>query len=138
MVLDRKIALVLMVLTGFFYYLTYFYPPETMTFPRFLLYTFGILSALLFLFPGKKKEYEYRELFAREKIITFVAAVVYVSLLEVIGFFAMSVLFVLLYIWGFERRAVVKAVLLSVAFSGTAYLVFSVMLNLSFPRGILM
>jgi len=138
LVLDRKIALVLMVLTGFFYSLTYFYPPETMTFPRFLLYTFGILSVLLFLFPGKKKEYEYRELFAREKIITFVSAVVYVSLLEVIGFFAMSVLFVLLYIWGFERRAVMKAVLISVAFSGTAYLVFSVMLNLSFPKGILM
>ena len=67
MVLDRIIALLLLALAGLFYSLTYLYPPETMSFPRFLLVIFGILSIFLFLSPGKKEGYKYEELFASEK-----------------------------------------------------------------------
>ena len=108
LVLDRKIGLVLIALTGFFYALTFSYPPETMSFPRFLLYIFGLLSLLLLLFPAVPRKYDYKELFSREKILTLVGAAVYVSLLQVIGFFAASFLFVSLYVWGFERGAILK------------------------------
>lgn len=138
MLLDRKISLVLIVLTGFFYSLSYYYPPETMSFPRFLLYCFGILSLFLLFFPGKKKEYDYKELFASEKIITLIAAVIYVSLLHVIGFFVTSFLFIFLYIYFFERRALRKSILIAAACAGGAYIVFHKLLSVSFPEGFLM
>jgi putative tricarboxylic transport membrane protein len=138
LVLDRKIALVLMALTGFFYYLTYLYPPETMSFPRFLLYSFGILSLFLFLFPGEKKKYDYQELFAKEKIITLIGAVIYVSLIHVIGFFVSSFLFILVYICIFEKRALRKSILIAAAGSGVAYIVFEWALSVHFPEGFLL
>lgn len=138
MSLNRKIALVLIVLTGSFYSLTYYYPRETMSFPRFLLYCFGILSLFLLLFPGKKKEYDYKELFAREKIITLIAAVIYVSLLHVIGFFVTSFLFIFLYLYFFERRALRKSILIAAACASGTYIVFHKLLSVSFPEGFLM
>ena len=138
MLLDRKIALVLIVLTGSFYSLTYYYPRETMSFPRFLLYCFGILALFLLLFPGKKKEYDYKELFASEKSITLIAAVIYVSLLHVIGFFVTSFLFIFLYVYFFERRALRKSILIAAACASGTYIVFHKLLSVSFPEGFLM
>jgi len=135
--LDRIIALVLLALTGLFYSLTYLYPPETMSFPRFLLVIFGILSIFLLLFPGKKKGYAYEELFASEKIITLVGALGYVSLILFLGFFVSSFLFAFLYIWKFERPAPFRAAAVAFAFAGITYLVFVVFLSLSFPQGLL-
>jgi len=138
LLLDRKIALALTVLTGFFYYLTFLYPPETMSFPRFLLYSFALFSVLLFLFPGKRRQYEFRELFAREKVITLVTATIYISILQVVGFFAASFLFILLYVWGFERRGFLRPFLVAAASAGGAYIIFQTLLSVSFPRGFLM
>jgi hypothetical protein len=137
LVLDRIIALVLLALAGLFYSLTYLYPPETMSFPRFLLVIFGILSVFLLLFPGKKKEYAFEELFASEKVITFVGALVYVSLIHLLGFFVSSFLFSFLYVWRFERNAPVKAAGVAFAFAGITYLVFVIFLSLTFPQGLL-
>jgi hypothetical protein len=137
LVLDRIIALVLLALAGLFYSLTYLYPPETMSFPRFLLIIFGILSIFLLLFPGRKKGYQSEELFASEKIITFIGTLAYVSLIHLLGFFVSSFLFAFLYIWKFERPAPFKAAAVAFAFAGITYLVFVVFLSLSFPQGLL-
>jgi len=138
LVLDRKIALVLIALTGFFYYLTFSYPPETMSFPRFLLYSFGLLSILLFLFPGQRRRYDVKELFAHEKIITFILALIYVSFLHVIGFFITSFLFIAFYVWFFERRGLFKPFLIAAACAGGTYIIFNQFLSVTFPQGFLM
>ncbi len=137
MALDRKIALFLIGLSGFFYYLTFLYPPETMSFPRFLLYAFGLLSFLLFLFPGGKRKYDVRELFAREKVTTFVLAVIYAGLLTVIGFFTASFLFIAFYIWLYEHRGWRKAILIGAVCAVGTYLIFEYFLSVTFPRGFL-
>ncbi|MBI5966779.1 MAG: tripartite tricarboxylate transporter TctB family protein, partial [Deltaproteobacteria bacterium] len=73
-----------------------------------------------------------------EKVITFFTAVTYISVLHVVGFFAASFLFILLYVWGFERRGFLRPLLVAAACAGGAYIVFQMLLSVSFPRGFLM
>lgn len=73
-----------------------------------------------------------------EVIITFVFLVLYVALLNVLGFLVSTILFLLGMVTLFtpkEKRNIVKIILISVVFSVVVYLIFVKGFGLTLPEG---
>lgn len=138
MILDRKISLLLVAFCGFFYYLTFAYPPRTVAFPRFLLLIFFLLSILLFIFPGRGQKYNFREVFSSEKIVTLLLLIGYTILFPLLGFFVTTFFFAVFYMWLFRRKGLPQYILIAVAYVAIIYIIFQKLLYVWFPEGILL
>ena len=138
MILDRKISLLLIAFCGFFYYLTFAYPPRTVAFPRFLLLIFFLLSVLLFIFPGRPQTYSFREVFSSEKNISILLLIAYTILFPLIGFFVTTFVFAVFYMWLFRRKGLPQYILIAAAYVAILYIIFQKLLYVWFPEGILL
>jgi polyferredoxin len=114
-------------------------------FPHTIIVIMGILSGLLFLqhlFFHKPQAKQPPFPLLRVSGL-FVIIVIYLALLETLGFFLASFLFFLAvcYIMGFSRlksRQALRWLVGSVAFTAVLYVLFSVILEVQTPRGLLM
>jgi len=138
LILDRKISLTLIAFCGFFYYLTFAYPPRTVAFPRFLLLLFFFLSVLLFIFPGRGQTYNFGEVFSSEKIVTLLLLIGYTILFPLIGFFVTTFCFAVFYMWLFRRKGLSQYILIAAAYVAVMYIIFQKLLYVWFPEGILL
>jgi hypothetical protein len=138
LILDRKISLFLIAFCGFFYYLTFAYPPRTVAFPRFLLLIFFFLSVLLFVFPGRGQKYSFGEVFSSEKMVTLLLLIGYTILFPFIGFFVTTFVFAVFYMWLFRRKGFPRYFLIAAAYVAIMYIVFQKLLYVWFPEGLLM
>ncbi|OLN21377.1 transporter [Domibacillus antri] len=77
----------------------------------------------------KRGNYHYKKFF-----IILISAILYVSLLETIGYILSTFLFLLVAFQTMERRGIVKSILVSAAFSFGVYLLFVELLGGVLPR----
>ncbi len=138
MLLDRKIALVLMTVFLLFYVVSYMYPPETVSFPRFLLWVLLGLSILLFIFPRKHPHYSLRIVFSREKLISILLLIAYAVMFPIVGFFTTTFVFAVLYMWVFNHSRIRQYIIVTVVYLVVVYFVFQKWLYVWFPEGLLM
>ncbi|MBZ4654923.1 MAG: Tripartite tricarboxylate transporter TctB family [Peptococcaceae bacterium] len=138
LLLDRKIALVLMAVFLLFYAVSYMYPPETVSFPRFLLWIFLGLSILLFTFPRKHPDYSLKIVFSREKVVSILLLIAYAVIFPIIGFFTTTFAFAVLYMWIFNHSGIRQYIIVTAIYLIVVYFVFQKWLYVWFPEGLLM
>ncbi|MBU1154673.1 MAG: tripartite tricarboxylate transporter TctB family protein [Proteobacteria bacterium] len=142
---DAIVGLVCLVMSAVLYAtLGHIEEPRAAAFPRTIIITMGALSALMLLqhllFPkpqAKQSPFPWIRVGG-----LFVIIIVYLALLEVVGFYLASFLFFMtvVCIMGFKRLTVkqtVSWVLGSVIFTAILFILFSVLLEVQTPRGLL-
>ncbi|MET3698579.1 tripartite tricarboxylate transporter TctB family protein [Bacillus oleivorans] len=108
-------------------------------FPKLTASVLGILSIMLVL----KKENTEESIFlvsgkqSWKFVLGFVAMILFVFLIEVIGFSFTAVLFSISWMWLMGIRNIVKLLLVSVFISVLITLVFEQLLNVPIPHGLL-
>jgi len=137
LVLDRKIAMIALCITAFFFWNTFSYPPEVVAFPRFLLVVFFILSLLLFLFPRQKSARNAEAIFSKEKLVSVVMLIGYAIIFPILGYFITTFLFAVSYLWYFRRNGIGGYLAYSFIFLLIMYAVFQKWLYVWFPEGLL-
>ena len=138
LVQDRVIALIAAAVSILVYWKTFAYPSEVVAFPRFLLAVFFGLAALLFIFPGRHKSYNFKLIFSKEKIITVLLLVGYTVVFPVVGYFVTTFIFAVFYLWMFKREGLGSYLIYSGIFVSVMYVVFQKGLYVWFPEGLLL
>ena len=138
MVLDRKVSLVFTCIFAAFYAATFKYRPETVAFPRFLLWILLLLSVLLFIFPRQTKGHSLKELFPKEKIIASLLLIAYIIVFPRLGYFVTTFIFSVLYMWIFYKKDWKKYVLVAAVYITIIYFLFQKWLYVWFPKGLFM
>jgi len=136
--LDRKIALVSIGFFAIFYAATFRYPPETVSFPRFLLWILLSLSVLLFIFAKGHPDYSFKAIVPKEKVIAALLLIVYTVVFPVLGFFVTTFLFAVLYMWVFNKKDLKKYIIVAAVYITIIYFVFQKWLYVWFPEGLFM
>ena len=138
LVQDRVIALIALAACAVVYWATLSYPPEVVAFPKFLLYVFGGLSVLIFLFPGQQKSYNFKMIFSKEKMVTIFLLVGYTIVFPIVGYFVTTFIFAIIYLMIFKRQGIGQYLIYSGIFTALMYLVFQKGLYVWFPEGLLL
>jgi len=138
LVIDRVIALIALAVCSLVYWATLSYPPEVVAFPKFLLYVFGGLSVLIFIFPGQQKSYNFKKIFSKEKFLTIFLLIGYTIVFPIVGYFVTTFIFAIIYLWIFKRQGLGQYLIYSAIFSALMYLVFQKGLYVWFPEGLLL
>ncbi len=134
---NRKVSLVFMAVVALFFGYSFFYPPEVVAFPRFLLAVLFLLCILLFIRPGDLGKIKVTAFLTRPKLITAAFMVGYVALFPFVGFFVTTFLTVFAYILVFERTARLKGFLIALGWVALLYVAFQTLLFIWFPEGLL-
>lgn len=142
---DAIVGLVCLVLSAVLYAtLGHIEEPRAAAFPRTIIIAMGFLSALMLLqhllFPKPKVKQAPFPLLRVGGL--FVIIIVYLAMLEVVGFYLASFLFFMavVCIMGFKRlttKQVLSWVLGAVVFTGVLFVLFKVLLEVQTPRGLL-
>jgi len=136
--LDRKIALISVGFFAAFYAATFRYPPETVSFPRFLLWIFLVLSVILFIFPKKHPDYSFKAILPKEKVTAALLLIGYTVIFPKLGFFVTTFCFSIIYMWAFNKKDLKKYVMIAAVYILIVYFVFQKWLYVWFPEGLLM
>lgn len=112
-------------------------PEETIQFLRFLwLICFSLSLILFFLSPPPKKRLA-SNIFSKERLLTIIFTVCYIMLFPLIGFFTATFLFLIFYLWYFQRGKIWKYGFISANSLSLIYIVFQKFLFVWFPEGLL-
>lgn len=142
--IDRIVSLLLILFCGFLYVIANGFPKEAESYPKILIIL--IISLVLILFTGtfsKKitsQENEEEQLLFVDKMkpyITFGLSVIYVFLIDILGFFTSSLLFAvsLMFYLGVRNWKIYVYSLFGMCLF--VYFLFEVQFNVQFPHGIL-
>ncbi|MBU1275342.1 MAG: tripartite tricarboxylate transporter TctB family protein [Proteobacteria bacterium] len=142
---DAIVGLVCLVLSAVLYAtLGHIEEPRAAAFPRTIIIAMGVLSAMMLLqhllFPKPQAK---RAPFPLLRVGgLFVIIIVYLAMLEVVGFYLASFLFFMavVCIMGFKRlttKQVLSWLLGAVAFTGVLFVLFKVLLEVQTPQGLL-
>lgn len=142
---DAIVGLVCLVLSAVLYAtLGHIEEPRAAAFPRTIIIAMGVLSAMMLLqhllFPKPKAKQAPFPLLRVSGL--FVIILIYLALLEVVGFYLASFLFFMsvVCIMGWKRLTVKQAltwVLGSAVFTVVLFVLFKVLLEVQTPRGLL-
>lgn len=130
---DRIVALIFIVVATLFFYSSYFYPPAIMAFPRFVFTVLILLSLILLITAPDKRRIRLSELFPFEKFLTLILVVLYVICIPLVGYFPSSFVFTIAYMYIFERKNLLKHVLISGGLMFFFYLTFEKFLGVWLP-----
>ncbi|MGF3104942.1 tripartite tricarboxylate transporter TctB family protein [Rossellomorea sp. DUT-2] len=145
---DRIISIILLVFAGIYLALSFQLPAfpyaiiDSDVLPKGLGFLLIILAVVLF-FQAKDdtEEDRKRRYVKKEDVIILLsvlgALLVYIFLLEPIGFLLSTILFLLVipFVLGFKKK--LTTVLVAFLFSGIMYYSFNYLLNITLPQGIL-
>lgn len=155
---DSITSIILLIFSGVLYYYASTFPVREGRvrvlnagfYPRLLAIVLAILALLLLIStirkkPDGKESEKGKEFWTSRKslilfFITFVMLVVYSFLLNILGFAAATLLFVLILVYNLsdkEKFKIRNIVLVSTGITTIIYLVFKVFINIPFPQGYL-
>jgi putative tricarboxylic transport membrane protein len=145
---DRIISLILLVFAGGYLALSYQLPAfpyaiiDSDVLPKGLGYLLIILAIALFLQAKDDTDEDKRRRYVKKEdviilISVLAALLVYIFLLEPVGFLLSTILFLLVipFVLGFKKK--VTTVLVAFLFSSVMYYSFNYLLNITLPQGIL-
>jgi hypothetical protein len=138
-------SIILAAVIGIYASLSLFEEPGAAIFPRVVLIAMAILSALLLIrsvIVGRAGTTSAMEFRFRPFLICFVLIVIYFFLLEWIGFYVASFLFFLAvtFVFGLSEISLRKGalrVVSSAVFMGVLYFLFTTLLKVQIPKGVL-
>lgn len=138
--LEIKLGLVIMLISLMYYYLTYSLPEKVVLYPRFvaiLLFTFS----LMFLIQTAVTEYKdsvspFQGIYWRQLIFVLAMSMMYIMLINVLGFFLATSLYVVVTMRGLKIK-ILNAVLSTIGVNAALYGIFVFFLNVPLPTGIL-
>ena len=142
---DAGLGLIVAAFGAWALYKTFSMPASAVLFPRIVTSLLIILSLLLTvtsLINMKKGKYpdaqplEVKTL--QNPLISFAMIVAYVALINVLGFYSATVLFLIVFMRYMNIRSIKTIALTEVVLVGFIYLLFSVALNVRLPQGLLM
>ena len=120
-------------------------PASAVLFPRIVTSLLIILSlsltgvSLINMKKGKYPDAQPLEVKTLQNpVISFAMIVAYVALINVLGFYSATVLFLIVFMRYMNIRSIKTIALTEVVLVGFIYLLFSVALNVRLPQGLLM
>lgn len=144
----RKVSLVLMAIAIYYLYLAFQLPSfmnsiiDSDTLPKVLGVLLIVLSVILFFMPDTEtpEQKEKRNIPKNDVFMligTFLMILVYIFFLEILGFILVSIIFIFLcsLFLGYKKHA--TNAIVAVLFPVTLYLIFTQLLGISLPSGIL-
>lgn len=139
---DVYIGILMIIFSVFMYLKTGDMPKGAATFPKLVLTTFAFFGFLIFLGGMKKtKNFNTKEqninLFQKNPMSVLLIVVIYVSMINLLGFFTSTSLFIIALMLFFRERRIKTIVLTLLGVDLFIYLLFVVQLNVLLPRGLL-
>ena len=143
--LDTFIGLLMLLVSGYFYYLTQEIPPEPAEFPKLVLIILMVFSlvimskGILLSLQAKKKGQTVEQYFEkiRGPMFVYIALCVYVVLIELLGFFSSTTIASAFFMFLFGMRSYTKQFLVLIGINLFIYLLFVWQLKIVLPSGIL-
>ena len=132
---SRLSAIVLILFSGFFFYIAGAYPAEAALFPRALLVGIMLLSIVLIVRSYQFDAYKAKLRMNQKMQVAScaLAAAVYVASMPYIGYYVASALFILFFAFILRFQNKVVPVVVAVSFPLIVYVVFEVLLNIPVP-----
>lgn len=144
---DRKISIVFILLAIGYLILSYQLPPypfvpiDSDLVPKVLGFLLIALSIILFLNTKPKEQEEKKSSVSRQDLRIFILVTVliilYISLLEVIGFVIVSMLFIFSCSWLLGYKNFKVNAMVSILFPITVFYIFNYLLQINLPSGML-
>ncbi|WP_342387918.1 tripartite tricarboxylate transporter TctB family protein [Salinicoccus bachuensis] len=146
--MNRKISLILLALAAFYLIMTYNLPSYTYTeidadmVPKGLGWLLVFFSVVLFFIKDSEtEEQRERRNIPKKEIITLLAVtgmiLLYIFLLEILGFVAVTALFVFFCSWFLGYKKFITNAIVSIVFPVVLYMLFTQFLRIELPQGIL-
>ena len=132
---SRVGAIVLILFSGFFFYVAGAYPPGAALFPRALSLSICVLSVALIVRSFQFDAYKTNLTLSQKMqvVVCALMAVAYVSSMHYIGYYAASCIFILALSAFLRFQSKVVPVVVAVAFPLTIFVVFEYLLNIPVP-----
>ncbi|WP_059103268.1 tripartite tricarboxylate transporter TctB family protein [Shouchella shacheensis] len=146
--IHRKVSLVLIALAGFYLYLAFQLPSfmntviDADTIPKITGALLMILSVIYFFMPVQESE-EEREKRTEAKhdwpliLGVLVMTFLYIFLLEILGFLLTSIAFIFLCTWVLGYKKLLRNAIVSISVPLSLYILFTQLLSIRLPTGIL-
>ncbi|WP_077214898.1 tripartite tricarboxylate transporter TctB family protein [Bacillus dakarensis] len=136
--LDDFIGIIVIILSAFLYFLTNDLPEQSAFFPKYLIILFGVLGVILFFQSFKNKREQSKESSFSMKNLkdpskALGLLIVYVILINLIGFFIATTMFVVVFMVVFKEKSFKKVVLTAVLLDAFLYVLFVYQLNVPLP-----
>lgn len=135
------IAVVVYLLGGFFFAGSLGMPDMSGIYPRYIALAMIVLNTLqLALVIAKKRDPDLSDLDLvglRRALIIFAGTVVYIALMDLIGFFVMTTCFLLSMLWIFDIRKPATLIIVTASMVAFVYAGFKLAFGVPIPEGIL-
>lgn len=135
---DRIIALICMLIGSVFYYQSYSYPDESTIYVRFILLVLMVLSVLLFTNSKKYVKKDSKVLLSKNIVVTVAMIIAYVVIMPIVGYYIATFAFLVMFMWIYNHKGIVKYLMIATVFSISVYLFFQKLLTIWFPKGFFM
>jgi len=137
--IERLIPILFIIFCGVYYYQTFSFSPDWRGYPQVLLIILFFLSIIWLLidfFNKKSTESTQLNIIFPRIIIAFLSTLAYIFLLKIIGFYMITLIFVifLMYFLGIKNIKLLLGV--GILFTVILYLGFSIFLGVPTPKGI--
>lgn len=138
--LEIRLGLFVMAISLAYYFLTFTLPESVVLYPRMvaiLLFAFSVI----FLIQTAMTEYKdsaspFKGIYWRQLIFVLAMSLVYILLINVMGFFVATSLYIVVTMLGLKIR-LLNAVISTLAVDAALYGIFVFFLNVPLPEGIL-
>ena len=145
--LERLFLLFLCIISAFLYFITFNFEVFEMDkyslgpafFPRLICIILFLIALILLIFSIKNKNYskiKNKNPNLKYSVITIIFFIVYVFLIEKLGYLTSTIIFMISIIFLLKRKSLLINIIFSVVFSSVIYLLFSKGFNVSLPEGI--
>lgn len=145
---DKFIAIILLLILGPAYYMTYSFPPRSAIFPRAFIVITAILAVVLLIqaiYKEKKnmplKAGEAAQYTPAQRYRLFLAVTItifYLVIIPVLGYFVTTAVYMFVLMTLLKKDKLVTHVIVTVCTTLVLYGVFGVLLKIWLPRGILL
>ncbi len=134
---NRLISIIFMILSAVLYAASFSYPDESTIYVRFILTIFFVLSAVLF-FAKPRNLKPIKNMFNNKKVMALLLIIAYVILIPIAGFFISTFVFLIAFMYSYNRVGIIKYSIISLVFCLIIYAAFYKWLSIWFPTGFLM
>ena len=145
--LEKFFLLFLCIVSAFLFFITFNFEVFEMDkyslgpafFPRLVCILLFVVALILLIFSIKNKNYsknKYKNLNLKYSIITIIFFIIYVFLIEKLGYLVSTIIFMTSIIFLLKSKSFLLNIIFSIIFSVVIYLMFSKGFNVSLPEGI--
>ncbi|WP_338971463.1 tripartite tricarboxylate transporter TctB family protein [Fusobacterium nucleatum] len=145
--LEKFFLLFLCIISAFLFFITFNFEVFEMDkyslgpafFPRVVCILLFVVALILLIFLIKNKNYlknKYKNQNFKYSIITIIFFIIYVFLIEKLGYLTSTIIFMISIIFLLKSKSFLINIIFSVVFSSIIYLLFSKGFNVSLPNGI--